>query len=65
MAKEIKTYNQRLTCSNCGHSYTDEIPMGFEIQHFTEFHPCPQCGCKTLSKGSEPISRYKYEKELS
>ena len=38
-----KTYEMEFTCSNCGNSFSRDIPMGSECRG--RGGSCPYCGC--------------------
>lgn len=46
----IDTYKESVTCSNCGHEETIEIPKGVTVDGYLSLHECAHCGCNTMGK---------------
>lgn len=46
---QLRTYQIRYHCSNCGDSGTIEVPQGQTV----DATRCPHCGCRTLSRNQK------------
>ena len=42
---EIKCYEVRVICRNCGHAYTIKVPCGTTISTFVRDLDCINCKC--------------------